>query len=384
MKTTAVAQVALAACFSVLVGCAIEGPDARDRGMSAPEQPDGRTPPDDARTEQIVGGSEATQYPSAAIVNMKQGGWQVSSCSGAVIAPRIVLTAGHCVVGEFDNWTVRAPYASNQTATSHQALVYDWTSNGETVDPNQHDVALLVLDSPIQLAVYPEIASSAVSSSTKVRNIGRINNGVMSNTRLYVSQPLSVVSGSSYGYPYDYASSEVIESGDSGGPVVVDNVLPHRIVAVNSGAGGGIQVLARVDLVRSWIVAQIAAHGDSSAPPPPPAACQHPICEEGGKLAASCDACVQQICAADAYCCSTAWDGQCVSEVASICSQSCSEPPPPPPPPPADPCGGVTYAGQCSGATLSWCENEQVHTVDCAASGKQCLWDASANWYNCL
>jgi hypothetical protein len=380
MQTKPAFRVAIAACVSALVGCAIEGPQGEE---SEPIEETGRdgVPPDDARTEPIKNGSEATQYPSAVIVNMKQGSWQVASCSGAVIAPRIVLTAGHCAVGAFDNWTVKAPYAGNQSANSHQKIVYDWSGTGETVDPNKHDVALLVLDTPITLAVYPEIASAVVTSGQKVRNIGRINNGVMSNTRLFVSQPLSVVNGSSYGYPFDYAATEVIESGDSGGPVVLDNVLPHRIVAVNSGAGGGIEVLARVDLLRSWILEKVAANGGGTTPPPP-AACAHPICSEGGKLTAACDPCAQQICAADAYCCSTAWDAQCVSEVASVCSQSCSAPPPPPPP--ADPCGGITYAGQCSGATLTWCENQSLHTVNCASSGKQCLWDASASWFNCL
>ncbi|MBN1609999.1 MAG: hypothetical protein JW940_25455 [Polyangiaceae bacterium] len=50
----------------------------------------------------------------------------------------------------------------------------------------------------------------------------------------------------------------------------------------------------------------------------------HGLCNPGGALAASMDACVSSICAADAYCCNTYWDGQCVDEVQSICGKSCA------------------------------------------------------------
>jgi hypothetical protein len=49
----------------------------------------------------------------------------------------------------------------------------------------------------------------------------------------------------------------------------------------------------------------------------------HPICNAGSKLGASCDPCAAQVCAQDPYCCSTLWDNQCVGEVGSICGQTC-------------------------------------------------------------
>jgi uncharacterized membrane protein YgcG len=51
--------------------------------------------------------------------------------------------------------------------------------------------------------------------------------------------------------------------------------------------------------------------------------CVHGKCVTGAKLTASCDPCVSQICAEDPYCCNTSWDNQCVSEVASICGSTC-------------------------------------------------------------
>ncbi len=51
--------------------------------------------------------------------------------------------------------------------------------------------------------------------------------------------------------------------------------------------------------------------------------CSHAICSAGSRLRSSCDPCAATICRQDSFCCSTAWDGQCVSEVASLCGSSC-------------------------------------------------------------
>jgi hypothetical protein len=51
--------------------------------------------------------------------------------------------------------------------------------------------------------------------------------------------------------------------------------------------------------------------------------CSHDVCTSGSKLVSSCSSCATKICSADSYCCATAWDSQCVSEVSSICGQSC-------------------------------------------------------------
>jgi hypothetical protein len=47
--------------------------------------------------------------------------------------------------------------------------------------------------------------------------------------------------------------------------------------------------------------------------------CAHSPCSVGVALTAGCGSCVGTVCAADRYCCTTAWDATCVSEVASLC-----------------------------------------------------------------
>lgn len=51
--------------------------------------------------------------------------------------------------------------------------------------------------------------------------------------------------------------------------------------------------------------------------------CAHDECSAGAQLDQGCSTCAADVCAADPYCCSTAWDDQCVSEVDQYCAQSC-------------------------------------------------------------
>jgi Notch-like protein len=51
--------------------------------------------------------------------------------------------------------------------------------------------------------------------------------------------------------------------------------------------------------------------------------CSHDYCVTGIALVNGCDPCVTQICAVDAFCCSSQWDGICVGEVGSVCGIVC-------------------------------------------------------------
>lgn len=233
-------------------------------------------------SDAIVGGVRAPSYVEAALIDMSQSGRVVSACSGALIAPRVVLTAGHCV-GGFDGFTVRLPYASNQAATAEGAAVFDYVNDSDFVNPNQHDVGLIFLSKALTVPAFPKLAEAAVADGTRLVNVGRIQNDVLSRTDLFVGAEVTASSGARFGFPYSYVTSEIIQSGDSGGPVFVVGQSPHLIAAVNSGGGQGTQVLARVDLVSSWIRQQVQAHGGfaSAAPAPtpvPPAPTPAPSC----------------------------------------------------------------------------------------------------------
>jgi titin len=58
-------------------------------------------------------------------------------------------------------------------------------------------------------------------------------------------------------------------------------------------------------------------------------ACAHPLCSTGASLTAGCDtpplvvSCVDAVCAFDDYCCTTEWDAICVGEVPLLCDANC-------------------------------------------------------------
>jgi hypothetical protein len=215
----------------------------------------------------IVPVSTASDYPESVLVAMSQQGVFNGVCSGAVLAPRVVLTAGHCV-DLFTGWSVQAPFVL-QSSSASEAETFDWKSesSGKT-DPILHDVGLLYLDQPITLPRYPVLAQGPVADGSNIVNIGRVDDNGLSSSALFVSKPLAVRLAASAGYPYDYIGAQAIQPGDSGGPVEVPGTTPHLLVGVNSAIGGGSEVLARTDLLANWISERIATHGGAGAEPP--------------------------------------------------------------------------------------------------------------------
>jgi hypothetical protein len=239
------------------VGCASSGDEGLEnkQPVSAP----------------IVGGATASDYPESVLIEMSQQGVVKAGCSGAVIAPQVVLTAGHCV-DTFTGWRVQAPFV-NQSASASKAETFDWKSDGSgKTDPSLHDIGLVYLDRPIMLPRYPALAQGPIADGSDIVNVGRVGDSGLSSSELFVSKPLTVTKAASVGYPFDYVSAQAIAPGDSGGPVEVPGTTPHLLVAVNSGVGGGREVLARTDLLARWISERIAAHGGAGAEPPAPSA----------------------------------------------------------------------------------------------------------------
>lgn len=237
--------------------CSAEAPAEEEIETASTEQP-------------IIGNPDpASSHPEAALVDMVQGGRVVSHCSGALIAPRVVLTAGHCI-DRYAAWIVTLPFAGGQRANGIAKENYDYIGNtGEFVNPNQHDVGLIVLDRALTVSAFPEVASRAAADGALAFAVGRKRDGALSTTALYESDPFAIRSAAPNGSPYAYRSDRVIEPGDSGGPVYASGT--KRIVAVNSGTGSTYQVLARTDLLATWIAEKVRANGGSASGTPSPA-----------------------------------------------------------------------------------------------------------------
>ena len=197
--------------------------------------------------------STASNYPETALLTMDNG-W---ICSGSVIAPRVVLTAGHCVDGH-NSFSITTPYAKGSNGQPQERYASGkWTnykSTGEYVNPDTPDVGLLFVDTPFTMPVWPKVSSNTHYNEQAV-NVGRINNGSASYSNLYVGVPLTLTSQYGFPYSYGYASSGVTQSGDSGGPMFLNGT--HTIVAVCSGGG----VAGRTDTVYSTIDELVRSHG---------------------------------------------------------------------------------------------------------------------------
>lgn len=49
-----------------------------------------------------------------------------------------------------------------------------------------------------------------------------------------------------------------------------------------------------------------------------------------------------------------------------------------------DPCVGIDLIGICDGEIVTWCENESLKGIDCAANGKTCGFSAEKGVFDCL
>lgn len=89
---------------SSVAGCVVEGDDASTAEKLG-----------EVVAQPIVGGMPATTYAEAALINAPG-----FICSGSVIAPKVVLTAGHCVT-DASSFDIVAPFANRQKAKAYRS-----------------------------------------------------------------------------------------------------------------------------------------------------------------------------------------------------------------------------------------------------------------------
>ena len=186
------------------------------------------------------------------------------SCTGALIAPKVVITAGHCTAPA-NQWNVTFETASGiatigVTDAALHPLYADRTSN-----PNiqQFDVALLrlAIPAPLDAAIYT-LADGTLplmfgyTTGTVVDQVGygyggnpsgALTNGVRRRAanQLFgilggeADQPL--VTAHDFSSLFEPPSFGIIAAGDSGGPMFFDNQIigiaaASSVPAVNSGS----------------------------------------------------------------------------------------------------------------------------------------------------
>jgi hypothetical protein len=211
----------------------------------------------------IKQGTPATAFPEAIVLTASG----FVPCSGVLLSPTVVLTAGHCSLGatvtpSFDIVAPNAPDSSGKPQSAHASA--DWTPYNNDVKTSS-DVRLVFLDTPITIAHYPTIATTEAAVGTKVVDVGRALNGTITQTD-YVSGEVTINGdASSLGLPNNYeATPDLSEDGDSGGPIELEDGS-HTLVALvdtdtveqNISETTPIDLFVRLDLVRDRILAEM-------------------------------------------------------------------------------------------------------------------------------
>jgi secreted trypsin-like serine protease len=253
----------------------------------------------------IIGGRDATiaEFPSLAYIEAHHGN-SGFACTGTVAAPRVILTAAHCVEDiESGGFTPPARYAVATGATSPAKALREnvfevvATHVFPGFDPGKltGDAAILVLDRPtaappIALAGPADAGLYAGGAAIQLAGWGLTNARsvnapeTLRTTAMVVQPPSSCRQRTRRFYPEFSPAAQFCALdtpakksggcfGDSGGPGIGQRAdgTPVELGVISTGGPfcntGFPNVLTRVDTVSPWVAEWVAA-AEAGAPPP--------------------------------------------------------------------------------------------------------------------
>jgi secreted trypsin-like serine protease len=206
-------------------------------------------------------------------IPVKGGGVRTGACSGALIAPKWVLTAGHCF-HDVDDKRISGPPQYTMTVTIGK--LKDSDPGGHTVqvvDVRQspvNDLAVVRLSeavdgiTPLALAQTPP----AMGQQLQFAGWGSLSATVLGPSDHLKRGQFTVSAIDQYTLQAQPVGVRTVENGpcpeDSGAPFFVspDDRTGQLIAIVNTGPPcpqPGAEIIARVDVVFDWIQQQITA-----------------------------------------------------------------------------------------------------------------------------
>lgn len=230
-------------------------------------------PPESALTGagQVAPRRSAATYSEAVLVEPDDA--YAETCTGVVVAARVVLTAAHCVAFVPKRaWKVTAPHATGgverRTARDGEPMdaAFLNLSPSTYAQHDVRDVAVIYLDEP-----FTSVKSATVGPTTftvakdappvYVSSVGRSAEGLEAGLALSTATMLDAATGSREAIAY--TTARVTAEGESGGPLFVEGT--HQLVAVFAGVSaddGQRELWSRLDgEVYTWLTQKVSAHG---------------------------------------------------------------------------------------------------------------------------
>jgi len=317
----------------------------------------------------IVGGSNFSGFP--AVGALAYNGSQ--HCTGTLISPNKVVTAGHCVAGVSAS-RMQFVIGPSLNQAEHVLSVASVQAHPDYDAYNiRNDIGLVTLASsaPVEpMPVVEQIDSSWVGESLFFVGYG-VDDGY-SQTGAGVKRAVWIAVTQVYATAFRYEHPDKNTcNGDSGGPAFVKDPQGNYLLAGVTSYGdaycSSYGVDTRVDVFRDFLGLGSGGSGGGTD------GCGDETyvgrCDGDTVVWCQDDQVHNQDCAAEGKAC--AFD-DARGYYACIDGGSAD-----------DPCNGETYLGRCDGDTVVWCQDDQVQSQDCAAEGKVCVFDDAKQYYAC-
>lgn len=225
-----------------------------------------------APAQAIVGGREGAEVPGAAsaVMVLTSGG---GVCSGIVVAPDAVLTAGHCVAGVAENRVHYRDEADRPVLAEVAARSLHPAYDGDALRGRTRsiDLALLRTRAPLPARFVPAMLSPAMpraGQSLTLAGFGAVRGGDRRSIGRYRGTALTVVE--------PYGPSRILVwlkapgpakaggcQGDSGGPILAGEAVIAVAAWVKEVCGGLTQGVL-LGPQRDWIGRTLTGWGASA------------------------------------------------------------------------------------------------------------------------